>query len=178
MPKKPRPAQDAAHHLANLLGREVSGCAPDACAGDAYAGQIVAELLAGQRTVPGLDCEVGQSHPYTRQRDAAFIALAYLLRAQPAERAALLARLHDEDVSNAIARFFLRQVRAGADRDGIQAAIEGCGPQVFGQELNPTLRLSVYNWWFATLSAAPTRAQFERAAAVLSGDEKKEGDTA
>ena len=170
--KKNSPEKQAAQYLANLMSRNVSGFEPErtpqSIKDDQKAEQILAELMSGERKVEGFDIEKCLSdHPVRSWYiDLPFIIIAYILRVEGVRSTELFREIDPNVFNNKFARFLFLKIEELHQEnefsiDRVQNAIENCGQEVFGYELSPNFKLSLYSTWFKTLATCPTVQQFD-----------------
>jgi hypothetical protein len=169
---KNSPEKQAAQHLANLLGRDVSGFepqrTPQSIKDDQKAEQILAELLSGKRKEEGFDIEKCLSDHLVWPYDThlPFIIIAYILREEDTRSTKLFQEIDPDIFNNKFARFLFLRIKELRQEnefniDCVQNSIENCGQEVFGHELSPIYKLSYYRIWFKTLATYPTVQQFD-----------------
>jgi hypothetical protein len=169
---KNSPEKQAAQHLANLLGRDVSGFesqrTPQISKDDQKADQIVADLLNGKRKEEGFDIEKCLADdpvwPYNTQLP--YIIIAYILREEDTRSTKLFQEIDPDVFNNKFARFLFFRIKELRQENEfsiyrVQNSIENYGQYVSGHELTPIYKLSFYRLWFMTLATYPTVQQFE-----------------
>jgi hypothetical protein len=175
--------EKSAQHLANLMGVNVAGFKPQ-YQEDPESEQLLAELLSGKKKVDGFDIEKCLSDDSRSWgNELSLIVIAYILRA---ESMGSIESFNEIDsnifIKDKFAHFLFLKIKKLRQEnkftlEQVQDSIQNCGHDVFGYQLSPRLRFSLYWWWFKTLATYPTTQQFKSALAKQIGKMAKMSST-
>lgn len=171
---KKHPEDQAAQYLANLMGKNVAGFEPQPVVQYPSPEQILNDLLSGKRGEKGFDIEKCLSNPsdWPWKTYLPYLIMAYILHADNKRKVEVLTSISPEIFNDKFARFLFLKIRDLIQEDRfsieeVQRSIECCGQIVFGYELTPILKLSLYSRWFKTLATEPSVYQFSTALTML-----------